>query len=362
MDLYVFNPEHELAIANNNRYFTPPKIVKELHKDLELLPALFAKKGDGLIVDNVNKALEKKSDFHIYEDIKLIDKHNIDKFKDYITRIIPWGWDYIIKDFLCYLGINNNLLPDNTTLDTIKKISHRNYGSYLLNKLLVLCGNDCRLIGKSIYTENIDDFTTIIKDGYNAVIKAPWSCSGRGLRFIKGDILPYQFNWAKNIIKHQGGIMIEPLYEKVVDFAMEFISINGDIRYEGLSIFSTNNGAYTGNLIINEDEKLNILEKYIDILFLKELKEKLVCLLNTTISKLYNGPLGVDMMIVKNDINNTNDIKYSYHYLIHPLVEINFRFTMGHIAIAANKKNFFNGNSMYIKYDGSHHHIKFNTI
>ena len=72
--------------------------------------------------------------------------------------------------------------------------------------------------------------------------------------------------------------MIEPLYEKVIDFAMEFISINGDIRYEGLSIFSTNNGAYTGNLIINEDEKLNILEKYIDILFLKELKEKLVYL------------------------------------------------------------------------------------
>ena len=36
-------------------------------------------------------------------------------------------------------------------------------------------------------------------------------------------------NWAKNIITHQQGIILEPYYNKVQDFAMEFY-IEGEVN------------------------------------------------------------------------------------------------------------------------------------
>ena len=53
--------------------------------------------------------------------------------------------------------------------------------------------------------------------------------------------------------------MIEPRYNKVKDFGMEFTSDTGDIKYEGLSLFKTINGSYAGNILACEEDKMNAL-------------------------------------------------------------------------------------------------------
>ena len=89
-----------------------------------------------------------------------------------------------------------------------------------------------------------------IRDRFNQphqrfVLKAPWSSSGRGMRYVDHDYTSHVEGWCKNLIHRQGGIMIEPQYEKVLDFGMEFeASAQGDIQYLGLSLFSTEHGAY----------------------------------------------------------------------------------------------------------------------
>ena len=88
------------------------------------------------------------------------------------------------------------------------------------------------------------------------VIKAPWSSSGRGIRFIDKELNEYQRRWIQNVIASQGSVVIESFCHKVKDFGMEFESDGqGHVRCLGLSIFHTQNGAYIGNILASEEEK-----------------------------------------------------------------------------------------------------------
>ena len=86
-----------------------------------------------------------------------------------------------------------------------------------------------------------------------AIIKSPWSSSGRGLRYVNSsfsataqnsgitrlDNLDDMEKWAANVIRHQGGVTVEPYYNKVKDFGMEFEIVDGVVKYCGLSLFQT---------------------------------------------------------------------------------------------------------------------------
>lgn len=55
------------------------------------------------------------------------------------------------------------------------------------------------------------------------VLKAPWSGSGRGIMYVSSK----EWNdsaegWVSRVLRVQGEIMVEPLCNKVCDFAMEF--------------------------------------------------------------------------------------------------------------------------------------------
>ena len=53
MTLHVFNPEHDIALAYDNKYFTAPHAGRQLRHDLDYLPALWAEDGDLVLVENV---------------------------------------------------------------------------------------------------------------------------------------------------------------------------------------------------------------------------------------------------------------------------------------------------------------------
>ena len=58
MDLYIFNPEHDIMLAANRDRTTPPRAARELRHDLGFLPALWAQKGDVVLVDDASFAHE----------------------------------------------------------------------------------------------------------------------------------------------------------------------------------------------------------------------------------------------------------------------------------------------------------------
>lgn len=149
--------------------------------------------------------------------------------------------------------------------------------------------------------------------------------------------------------------MLEPQYNKVKDFGMEFFADGtGRVDYLGLSLFHTEGGAYAGNLLATEDDKLSIMERYISIDRLGKVASKISKCLSVRLRNLYKGPLGVDMMVVASADGNAP-------FLLHPCVEINLRRTMGHVALALSPSPFEPQQSMCISYDG-HYHLKINNI
>ena len=92
--------------------------------------------------------------------------------------------------------------------------------------------------------------------------------------------------------------MIEPYYNKVKDFGVEFYSDAEGVHYAGLSVFHTVNGAYLGNSLADEMEKRSILSTYISEGLLNDVIISLEQLLTSHLRGVYRGPLGVDMMIV----------------------------------------------------------------
>lgn len=323
MKLHIFNPEHDIALAYNKPEITLPHNIQEFRMNLGFIPALWAEDGDCVLVDDIlfaTKALKHTGKLHA--DVLFLEKEDLKNAK--FTEILPWGWNANVCSILRANGIEDNILPSNRNLMIIRELSSRKQTKHLLRYLHRYIKDD--ICGESHYADDMNEFKHIAKDFEDIVVKAPWSSSGRGIRYVSPkNMCKSTEGWIRNIISKQGGIMVEPYYNKVKDFAMEFSSDgNGTITYCGLSMFETDKGNYIGNIIAGEATKRRRIERFVS----DDLLDKTVAALKNYFSVLfagtYKGPFGIDMMIVAKNDNNG--------FLLHPCVEINLRETMGHVA------------------------------
>ena len=324
--LHIFNPEHDIALASNLSNFTAPHAGRQLRADLGFLPALWAEEGDVIMVENVEYAVktwERLRKRFVPWGGTLCSMgwntlfHGVEHFVPWggTNSISVWGWDKAVRRELERAGAPLSLLPSDSQLERIRTLSHRQTAAQLLS-LLRINGT----VGEAVLCESLEAVERQLGLHSRLVLKAPWSSSGRGIRFIDGELNDYHRGWLRNLLSKQGGVMAEPYYEKVKDFGMEFESTESGIRYLGLSLFHTSNGAYTGNVLATENAKREMISRYIPVYLLDEVKEKIcgMSLLNG-----YVGPFGIDMMIVR----------HHTQLLLHPCVEINLRRTMGHVAL-----------------------------
>lgn len=159
--------------------------------------------------------------------------------------------------------------------------------------------------------------------------------------------------------------MVEPLYNKVKDFGMEFRrDAEGRVHYLGLSLFQTVNGAYTGNILATEAVKRDIMRRYVDLALLDEitarLETELIVLFSIlpSDSSLSTLRFGVDMMIVAKNATSSLENAECDGFLLHPCVEINLRRTMGHVALALSPLDDIKQGTMAINYDSKRYHLK----
>ena len=337
MTLHIFNPEHDIALASGLSNFTAPHAGRQLRHDLGFLPAIWAKEGDAILVDDVEQAQRawKKMSHRI---ATLLGGESLVRlnpgftptkprvYSDQTPSIEPWGWNSALRAQLIRLGINELQLPTPPELDTIRKLSHRHTAATLLPKLRTE-----GTIGEMFECQTAGQVEELLAKYGQLVMKAPWSSSGRGLRFLSVERTPFeqQAGWFRNIVDAQGCVMVEPYYNKVKDFGMEFFSDGkGNVSYLGLSLFHTANGAYTGNILATETTKREIISHYIPTDLLDIVQEKICQETGLLFNGKYCGPFGVDMMVV-----------HPSPFVLHPCVEINLRRTMGHVAIALAPKD-----------------------
>jgi hypothetical protein len=144
--------------------------------------------------------------------------------------------------------------------------------------------------------------------------------------------------------------MVEPYYNKVKDFGMEFeVDATGQVHYLGLSLFHTKNGAYIGNLLATEEAKRELMARYLPLELLDEIRQRII---DKVQLGDYQGPFGIDMMVVNCPRNTTLSKRelptlncqlstvncqlstVNSQLSLHPCVELNLRRTMGHVALS----------------------------
>lgn len=314
--LHLFNPEHDIALASNLTNFTAPHAGRQLRADLGFLPALWACEGDYVLVEDADQATRayRRATKGRKCRVEWVTKQQLGSLP--IEKIDPWGWDAALRSQLLRQGVNEALLPTEQQIAEIRQLSHRQTSSLLLQQL-----KGSGLIGTAQLCNSYALVREQISKHQRIVLKAPWSSSGRGIRFVENELNDCQRGWLRNLLNSQGGVMAEPYYEKVKDFGMEFEATAEGIRYLGLSLFHTTNGAYTGNILATEKVKREMVNRYISIDLLDAVQEQICSTLNLG---SYQGPFGIDMMVVANGDG----------FLLHPCVEINLRRTMGHVALA----------------------------
>lgn len=347
MSIHVFNPEHDIALASNLCNFTAPHAGRQLRHDLGFLPALWAQEGDRVLVDDVETArrgYQKLVGKYVYlpETSLFISADELSRSAE--TTVEPWGWDRAIVSFLRRKGLASSL-PTDIQLGEIRSLSHRRVAAKLLNHLIaddslsLLSGESIksRLTGESFECKSMDEINLCLQRWPQTVLKAPWSSSGRGVRFVTN--LNAQKGWATNLLAQQGSVMAEPYYNKVRDFGVEFYSDGkGKVDYLGISLFHTKNGAYTGNLLTTESHKWSIITRYIPVGLMQNVISKITTLTGSLFLDKYKGPFGVDMMIVgKTDGVSALADGSGSGFLLHPCVEMNLRRTMGHVSLALSR-------------------------
>ena len=153
MTLHVFNPEHDIALAYDNKYFTAPHAGRQLRHDLDYLPILWAEEGDFVLVENVNSAQQHALRLQRYgKQVYFVNKDDVERLSKQIDKVLPWGWDSSVKFQLKQMGVNGSVLPDDEVLADIRKLSNRQFSSDVLKELQG-CLNHPILLGEAFYVD-----------------------------------------------------------------------------------------------------------------------------------------------------------------------------------------------------------------
>ena len=319
VDRHFLNFSHDMAMGRNVANYTPPPNVQMMERDLAPLADLLP-----------------EADISYSEDASV------------------WGWDLSYVNRMRAAGYSN--LPTAAQLADIRRLASRHTAVEMLPAIRrrlpqnLTAGESCFVSeksagvfeqasrgGSSAVGEAGADIVGKFVRGMEmanykwAILKAPYSGSGRGLRMAESsqltapDTMPISLrHWLMRCLREQGGVVIEPYYNKVADFALEFKVTPSEVEYLGLSVFETNaNNVYSFNLIASQPALWQRVKRLVPSLDSGQLIGAVREELHDRFVGHYLGPVGVDMMVIDD----------SRIPLLHPCVEVNVRRTMGELSL-----------------------------
>lgn len=319
--LFWFNPDCELAIANESPFYMAPGNIVKMADDLAYLAAYLAGEGDYVLTRQFPEKsfLTRITKLLGYSCIPL-NGEEIEKTA--ITQIEPWGWSP--KACKQWEKVANTPVWSTDRKEWYSRKKAKELLEEIIQRFSFIEKNIIPKIGFSI-----EELEREMSEG-KYIIKAPWSSSGKGLLTVNFPIVPKEKQWLSGMLRRQGYMMLERKLDRVLDFAMEFrINAGGQAIFLGFSAFRTGeNGEYRGNYIGSQAFIQEQVEKYTELVKIGQLKDYLIQALPILFPE-YTGALGIDMMIYRNAENQ---------YQIQPCVEINLRNNMGIIALQVSRK------------------------
>ena len=338
--LHLFYPSNDIALAVDNPGFTPPAATIALGKDGSALPLWYGDSGDMALAAVNGRWFEEMAEtFGLCTDVWSGDTDACAYPDEGTARLslAPWGWSKAVRAIFSGYGFDKTSMPDDGQLERLRQLSSRVTGAIVPATLrsdgLPVSSaptiiTDSKTANRGhlppyIQVVGISQLPELTAKG-NWVAKQPWSSSGRGIAASAHNKEAFEKMVAASV-KRQGAAIIEPFHEHSRDFAMLFEMKGESCWYVGLSLFGTDEKfGYTGNLVAEEGILVHTLTESgeISVDLLETLSEKLKTVL-VDVYPGYNGPLGVDMMLLPGQTGDRVAI-----------AEINLRRTMGHVAHA----------------------------
>ena len=350
--ILLFNPEHDLALANGDRHFIAPRNIREMAHDLA----------------DIMEAILPSSDSESSFISPLASAHPV-----------PWGWDPAVVEQFKRMGITAQELPTDDALAALSRRSER------ITAHQILCNfrkahTDNAFVGESLVARTFDEIADFAERHQHILLKAPLSGSGKGLRHVNKEGLPLSpsgggtpesseqseggmlslssslkkvESWANALIRRHGYLTAEPYYNKVQDFAMEFIADATGCHFIGYSYFITDgHGRYIASRLMSDAKAEDLLCTYVPRKALHKIRQWMILHHTDIIPSEWDTtrhplPFGIDMMIVRESQQSTVNSQQSTvnhpdsnsefrtqnsKFTIHPCVEINLRMNMGIIA------------------------------
>ena len=314
MKLHIFNPENDLALADGGANYSPPPAALRIAYDLASLPLWFADRDNAVFLPDSVHAAYCASHSAVFA---LATPYS-DSLKENITAICPWGWSPQMKRRLKAMGLADNLLPADEKISKLRELSNRKTAIHLLETLRER-GTDTPDI--PLYLTSPENVAAFVESMPRSVVKAPWSGSGKGIMWGLGHVEVPLENFYKGIIKRQGGVVCERYLDSIQEFAMEFLASDEGVSFAGYSLFESEKGGYSGNLLAPDARLEQTLSQHIPLETIRNLRETLLDVLSSLLSGSgYNGYLGVDMMIYRDAVGKVR---------LNPCMEINLRMNMG---------------------------------
>ena len=223
---YIFNPEHDLCIANGDENFVPPRSAM------------------GFAKDNID----------LSEYLKRPNKQR--------RQIIPWGWNHALKKRLINEGVDPATLPSEEELQFIRTHSRREFALDVHSRLScadsLVIRPDYRIVATCI-----DEIEAFISTHGSAVLKSPLSGSGKGIRFVREGLSESDKGWCRRTLDKQGSMIVERRFEIIKECAMLFECHHEGIDFIGYSLFESRNGAYSRNILASNENIEDIISEYI---------------------------------------------------------------------------------------------------
>ena len=307
MELFVFNPEHDYALADNQPQFVALRSAAQFAYDC----APFMR----YLADDEAEVLDAYHPFGKEFQKNFAPLENADR----ITKVTPWGWDAAVVYQLRRIGVPDALLPTDEQLSKLRELAHRKTTIAAMEFLRGHCAQPEKLPETPEYLTEIQEIEDFVQRKKDVIFKSPYSGNGRGHLYAHGTTNPTLLRQCGGVLKRQGGILAEKQYTVVQDFAMEFECRNGEVIFRGYSFFRTEHYGYSGNLLMPDSEILRALSHYVNIEELVTVKSLASDFLQKEIAPHYEGDAGVDMFVYQED----------EAYKLHPFVEVNLRKTMG---------------------------------
>lgn len=312
---YIFNPEHDLCLANGSPHYLPPasalKFRADCHRQVEQWL-------EGIMGEAPLEAPSNNADI-----------------------IVPWGWNSVLVKQLRQEGVPEHLLPNEEYLNLIREYSRREYAvkcAEYLNRCDIQQNTPAPAMAKSssgqcyplpIVAKSLREVEAALERWGRIVLKSPLSGSGKGIRWVSEALSHSDIGWCLHNLEHYGSIIAEERQNVIQDFAMLFscnLPFKSGIEFFGYSLFFTSNGAYKGSVVEND----SFIEEYLcsqgaNLAELHRIRAQLQEHLTKELAGWYKGFLGVDMFLF------SPADKEHRRALLNPVVEINLRLTMGHL-------------------------------